>query len=35
MDNKKEIKSELAVARKDVSIIFDYLKNECKHCKID
>ena len=30
-----KIKAELAVARKDVSIIFDYLKNECKHCKID
>ena len=30
-----KVKAELAVARKDVNIIFDYLKNECKHCKID
>ena len=30
-----KIKAELAVARDDASIVFDYLKNECKHCKID
>lgn len=30
-----KIKAELAVARNDDSIIFDYIKNECKHFKID
>lgn len=30
-----KIKAELAVATDNASIVFDYLKNECKHCKID
>lgn len=29
-----KIKAELAVAKNDASIVFDYLKNECKHYKI-